>query len=56
MASFSLQDLEKRVQERARASAEVSYTRKLLAAELAIDAEVAPTAEAAAPHTAAGVH
>jgi phosphoribosyl-ATP pyrophosphohydrolase len=30
MASFSLQDLEKRVQERARASAEVSYTRKLL--------------------------
>jgi peptide/nickel transport system ATP-binding protein len=32
------------------------YTRKLLAAELAIDAEVAPTAEAAARHTAAGVH
>lgn len=32
------------------------YTRKLLAAELAIDAEVAPTVEAAAPHTAAAVH
>ncbi len=30
MATFTLQDLEKRVQERARASAEVSYTRKLL--------------------------
>lgn len=30
MAPFTLQDLEKRVQERARASAEVSYTRKLL--------------------------
>lgn len=30
MATFTLQDLEKRVQERARASAEISYTRKLL--------------------------
>ena len=30
MARFSIHDLEKRVQERARASAEVSYTRKLL--------------------------
>jgi phosphoribosyl-ATP pyrophosphohydrolase len=30
MTDFTLQDLEKRVQERARASAEVSYTRKLL--------------------------
>jgi len=30
MASFTLHDLEKRVQERAKASAEVSYTRKLL--------------------------
>ena len=30
MAPFTLHDLEKRVQERARESAEVSYTRKLL--------------------------
>ena len=30
MAGFTLQDLEKRVQERAKASADVSYTRKLL--------------------------
>jgi phosphoribosyl-ATP pyrophosphohydrolase len=30
MASFTLHDLEKRVQNRARESAEVSYTRKLL--------------------------
>ena len=30
MAAFTLHDLEKRVQDRARASAEVSYTRKLL--------------------------
>jgi phosphoribosyl-ATP pyrophosphohydrolase len=30
MAVFTLEDLEKRVQERAGASAEVSYTRKLL--------------------------
>ena len=30
MADFTLQDLEKRVQERAKASADVSYTRKLL--------------------------
>jgi phosphoribosyl-ATP pyrophosphohydrolase len=30
MTNFTLHDLEKRVQERARASAEVSYTRKLL--------------------------
>jgi phosphoribosyl-ATP pyrophosphohydrolase len=30
MASFTLHDLEQRVQERARASADVSYTRKLL--------------------------
>jgi phosphoribosyl-ATP pyrophosphohydrolase len=30
MADFTLHDLEKRVQERAKASAEVSYTRKLL--------------------------
>jgi len=30
MAEFTLQDLEKRVRERAQASADVSYTRKLL--------------------------
>jgi|SRR5208282_1298914 len=30
MTEFSLHDLEKRVQERAKASADVSYTRKLL--------------------------
>jgi phosphoribosyl-ATP pyrophosphohydrolase len=30
MAQFNLHDLEKRVRERARASADVSYTRKLL--------------------------
>jgi len=30
MTAFTLQDLEKRVRERAQASAEVSYTRKLL--------------------------
>ncbi|HZO45270.1 MAG TPA: phosphoribosyl-ATP diphosphatase [Xanthobacteraceae bacterium] len=30
MAGFTLQDLEKRVQERAQAGADVSYTRKLL--------------------------
>ena len=30
MATFTLHDLEKRVQDRARESAEVSYTRKLL--------------------------
>jgi phosphoribosyl-ATP pyrophosphohydrolase len=30
MATFTLHDLEKRVQERSQASAEVSYTRKLL--------------------------
>jgi phosphoribosyl-ATP pyrophosphohydrolase len=30
MASLTLHDLEKRVQERARASADVSYTRKLI--------------------------
>ncbi len=30
MATFTLHDLEKRVQDRARASADVSYTRKLL--------------------------
>jgi phosphoribosyl-ATP pyrophosphohydrolase len=30
MASFSLHDLEKRVRERAKASADVSYTRKLI--------------------------
>jgi phosphoribosyl-ATP pyrophosphohydrolase len=30
MASFTLNDLEKRVQDRAQASAEVSYTRKLI--------------------------
>lgn len=30
MASFTLPDLEKRIQERAKASPEVSYTRKLL--------------------------
>ena len=30
MADFTLQDLEKRVRERAQASADVSYTRKLL--------------------------
>src|SRR5271155_1017379 len=30
VASFTLHDLEKRVQERAKASAEVSYTRKLI--------------------------
>jgi phosphoribosyl-ATP pyrophosphohydrolase len=30
MAAFTLHDLEKRVQERAKASAEVSYTRKLI--------------------------
>ena len=30
MADFTLQDLEKRVHERAKASADVSYTRKLL--------------------------
>jgi phosphoribosyl-ATP pyrophosphohydrolase len=30
MSNFTLHDLEKRVQERARASADVSYTRKLL--------------------------
>jgi phosphoribosyl-ATP pyrophosphohydrolase len=30
MAGFTLQDLEKRVQERAKASADVSYTRKLI--------------------------
>jgi len=30
MSNFSLHDLEKRVQERARASAQVSYTRRLL--------------------------
>jgi phosphoribosyl-ATP pyrophosphohydrolase len=30
MAKFTLQDLERRIQERAKASPEVSYTRKLL--------------------------
>src|SRR5271155_5130519 len=30
MTSFTIHDLEKRVQERARASADVSYTRKLI--------------------------
>jgi phosphoribosyl-ATP pyrophosphohydrolase len=30
MAKFTLQDLEKRIQERAKAGADVSYTRKLL--------------------------
>ncbi|MPZ40065.1 MAG: phosphoribosyl-ATP diphosphatase, partial [Rhizobiales bacterium] len=30
MADFTLQDLEKRVHERAKAGADVSYTRKLL--------------------------
>jgi phosphoribosyl-ATP pyrophosphohydrolase len=30
MSTFTLRDLEKRVQERAQASAEVSYTRKLI--------------------------
>ncbi len=30
MANFTLHDLEKRVQERAKASADASYTRKLL--------------------------
>lgn len=30
MATFTLQDLEKRIQERAKASPDVSYTRKLL--------------------------
>ncbi len=30
MAAFTLKDLEKRVQERARASADASYTRKLI--------------------------
>ena len=30
MADFTLRDLEKRVQERAKASADVSYTRKLI--------------------------
>ena len=30
MSTFTLHDLEKRVQERAKASAEVSYTRKLI--------------------------
>jgi phosphoribosyl-ATP pyrophosphohydrolase len=30
MASLTLHDLEKRVQERAKASADVSYTRKLI--------------------------
>jgi phosphoribosyl-ATP pyrophosphohydrolase len=30
MSTFTLHDLEKRVQDRARASAEVSYTRKLI--------------------------
>ena len=35
MADFTLRDLEKRVQERAKASADVSYTRKLLDAGVA---------------------
>jgi phosphoribosyl-ATP pyrophosphohydrolase len=30
MASFSLHDLEKRIRERAKASADISYTRKLI--------------------------
>ena len=30
MSSFTLHDLEKRVQDRAQASAEISYTRKLI--------------------------
>ena len=36
MATFTLHDLEKRVQERAKASAEVSYTRKLIDRGVAI--------------------
>jgi len=55
MAKFTLQDLEKRVQERAKAGADVSYTRKLLdkgiehsakkMGEEAIETVIAATAE-----------
>ena len=55
MAAFSLNDLEKRVQERASAPAEVSYTRKLLdrgvahcakkLGEEAVEAAIAAVAE-----------
>jgi phosphoribosyl-ATP pyrophosphohydrolase len=55
MTAFTLQDLEKRVDERARASAEVSYTRKLLdrgvahcakkLGEEAVEAAIAAVAE-----------
>ena len=55
MATFTLKDLEKRVRERAQASAEVSYTRKLLdrgvvhcakkLGEEAVEAAIAAVAE-----------
>jgi phosphoribosyl-ATP pyrophosphohydrolase len=55
MSSFNLHDLEKRVQDRARASAEISYTRKLIDrgvnhcakkfGEEAIEAAIAAVAE-----------
>jgi len=55
MAAFTLKDLEKRVQERARASADVSYTRKLVdrgvahcakkLGEEAVEAAIAAVAE-----------
>ena len=55
MSSFTLHDLEKRVQERAQASAEISYTRKLIDrgvshcakkfGEEAIEAAIAAVAE-----------
>jgi phosphoribosyl-ATP pyrophosphohydrolase len=55
MAAFNLHDLEKRVQERARASADVSYTRKLIdrgvvhcakkLGEEAVEAAIAAVAE-----------
>lgn len=55
MAKFTLQDLEKRIETRAKASADVSYTRKLLDkgvahcakkfGEEAVEAVIAATAE-----------
>jgi len=55
MAAFTLKDLEKRVQERAKASADVSYTRKLVdrgvahcakkLGEEAVEAAIAAVAE-----------
>jgi len=55
MASFTIYDLEKRVQERAKASADVSYTRKLIdrgvvhcakkLGEEAVEAAIAAVAE-----------